>query len=74
MADAKTRKRRQRARRRDAGLKAALVWLTPEGQAAMAALRQPGETLDACFNRVLITLQELTPTGTSPVPRPEAER
>jgi hypothetical protein len=64
MADAKTRKQRMRQRRQQAGLKAALVWLTPEGQAAMAALRQPGETLDAFVNRALITLQQLTSTGT----------
>jgi hypothetical protein len=38
MADAKTRKQRLRQRRQQAGLKAALVWLSPEGQAAMAAL------------------------------------
>jgi hypothetical protein len=31
MADAKTRKQRLRQRRQQAGLKAALVWLTPEG-------------------------------------------
>jgi hypothetical protein len=73
MADAKTRKRRLRARRRDAGLKAALVWLSPEGQAAMATLKQPGETLDTVVNRALVTLQRLTQTGTSPVPRPETD-
>jgi hypothetical protein len=64
MADAKTRKRRLRARRQQAGLKAALVWLTPEGQAAMAALRRPGETIDAFFNRALVTLQEVMANGT----------
>jgi hypothetical protein len=30
----------------------------------MAALRQPGETIDAFFNRALVTLQRLTQTGT----------
>jgi hypothetical protein len=74
MADSKTRKQRLRQRRRDAGLKAALVWLTPEAQAAMAALRQPGETVDACFNRALVTLQQVTQVETSPVPSPEAKR
>jgi hypothetical protein len=73
MADAKTRKRRLRARRQHAGLKAHLVWLTPEGLAAMAALRQPGETLDTCVNRALVTLQQVKQVETSPVPRPEAE-
>jgi hypothetical protein len=38
MADAKTRKRRLRERRQQAGMKAELVWLTPAGCAAMAAL------------------------------------
>jgi hypothetical protein len=73
MADSKTRKRRLRARRQHAGLKAHLVWLTPAGQAALAALRQPGETLDTVVNRVLVTWQPARPSGTSPVPRPEAE-
>jgi hypothetical protein len=73
MADAKLRKQRLRARRRDAGLKAALVWLSPEGQAALAALRQPGETLDTFVNRALLTLQRLTPTGTRDEMRPAAE-
>jgi hypothetical protein len=66
MADAKTRKQRLRARRQRAGLKAALVWLSPAGQAAMAALRQPGETVDAFVNRALITLQNVLANGTSP--------
>jgi hypothetical protein len=70
MADAKTRKRRLRQRRRDAGLKAVLVWLTPAGQAAMAALRQPGETLDAVVNRALVTLQQGLTNGTSPAMHP----
>jgi hypothetical protein len=65
MADSKTRKRRLRARRQQAGLKAALVWLTPEGQAAMAAPRQPGETVDAVVNRALVTLQGVMANGTS---------
>jgi hypothetical protein len=38
MADAKTRQQRLRERRQQAGMKAALVWLSPAGQAAMAAL------------------------------------
>jgi hypothetical protein len=49
MADATLRKQRLRARRQQAGLKAALVWLSRDGQAAMAAagrdprrLLQPG--------------------------------
>jgi hypothetical protein len=74
MADAKTRKQRLRQRRQQAGLKAALVWLSPEGQAAMAALRQPGETLDAVVNRALVTLQQRMQTGTRDGARPEAER
>jgi hypothetical protein len=61
MADSKLRKQRLRQRRQQAGLKAALVWLSPEWQ---AALRQPGETLDAFFNRTLITLQGIMQTGT----------
>jgi hypothetical protein len=73
MADSKTRKQRLRARRRHAGLKAHLVWLAPAGQAAMAALRQPGETVDTFFNRALVTLQQVTQVGTSLVPSPEAE-
>jgi hypothetical protein len=68
MADSKTRKQRLRQRRQQAGLKAALIWLSPAGQAAMTALRQPGETLDAVVNRALITSN-----GTSPAPRPEHE-
>jgi hypothetical protein len=40
MADAKTRKQRMRQRRQQAGLKAALVWLSPEAQAARSALGQ----------------------------------
>jgi hypothetical protein len=64
MDNSKLRKRRLRQRRQQAGLKAALVWLSPEGQAALAALRQPGETLDAFFNRALVSWQESTPTGT----------
>src|SRR5262249_44302204 len=74
MADAKTRKQRMRARRHEAGMKAALVWLMPEGQAAMAAVRQPGGALDAVVNRALVTLQRLAPArtgeGTSPETRP----
>jgi hypothetical protein len=66
MADAKTRKQRFRARRRQADLKAALVWLLPAGQAALAALRQPGETVDAVVNRALITFQRVLANGTSP--------
>jgi hypothetical protein len=73
MANSKTRKRRLRERRRDAGLKAALVWLTPEGQAAMAALRQPGETLDACVNRALVTWQPARPSGTRDGTSPEGQ-
>jgi hypothetical protein len=46
MADAKIRKQRMR-QRQQAGMKAALVWLTPAGQAAMATPRQPEETVDA---------------------------
>jgi hypothetical protein len=67
MANSKLRKQRLRQRRQQAGLKAALVWLTPEGQAAMAALRQPGETVDTCVNRALVTLQQVLANGTSPV-------
>jgi hypothetical protein len=63
MAESKLRKQRLRARRRDAGLKAALVWLSPEGQAAMTARRQLGETVDAFFNRVLVTWQPARPSG-----------
>jgi hypothetical protein len=66
MGNSKLRKRRLRARRQQAGLKAELVWLSPEGQAAMAALRQPGETVDAFFNRALVTLQGVMANGTSP--------
>src|SRR5919198_4692470 len=66
MADAKTRKQRLRQRRQQAGMKAALMWLSPEGQAAMAALRQPGETIDAFVNRALTTLQQVLANGTSP--------
>jgi hypothetical protein len=50
------------------------VWLSPEGQAAMAALRQPGETVDAFFNRALLTLQRPPSTVTSPAPHPETRR
>jgi hypothetical protein len=70
MADSKTRKQRMR---QQAGLKAALVWLSPEGQAAMATLKQPGETVDSFFNRALVTLQQVMANGTSPAPRPEAD-
>jgi hypothetical protein len=73
MADAKTRKQRLRARHQQAGMKAELVWLSPEGQAAMAALRQPGETVDGFFNRALVTWQQGLANGTSPASRPEAE-
>jgi hypothetical protein len=66
MADSKTRKQRLRERRQQAGMKAELVWLSPEGQAAMAALRQPGETIDAVVNRTFITLQRVMRGGTSP--------
>jgi hypothetical protein len=69
MADAKTRKRRQQA-----GLKAALVWLTPEAQAAMAALRRPGETIAAVVNRALIALQRVMANGTSPASHPDTRR
>jgi hypothetical protein len=62
MADAKTRKQWLRERRQQAGMKAALVWLPPEGQAAMAALRQPGETINAFVNRALVTLQQVIAT------------
>jgi hypothetical protein len=55
MADSKTRKQRLRQQRQQADLKAALVWLSPEAQAAIAALRQPGETMDAVVTRALIT-------------------
>src|SRR5918911_2581901 len=73
MADAKTRKRRLRARRRQAGLKAVLVWLTPDAQAALATLRQPGETLDGVINRALVTWQPGLATGTSPTPEDGAQ-
>jgi hypothetical protein len=73
MDDSTRRKRRFRERRQQAGLKAALVWLTPEAQAAMAALRQPGETLDAVVNRVLVTWQPVRPTGTRDETRPEGQ-
>jgi hypothetical protein len=63
MADSKTRKQRLRQRRQQAGLKAALVWLSPEGQAAMATLKQPDETVDACFNRALVTWQPARPSA-----------
>ena len=72
MADAKTRKRRLRARRRQAGLKGVLVWLTPDAQAALAALRHPGEPLDAVVNRALITGPQGMASGTSPTPDPDA--
>ena len=73
MADAKTRKRRLRARRRQAGLKAVLVWLTPDAQAALATLRQPGETLDGVINRALVTAPQVPATGTSPTPEDGAQ-
>ena len=73
MADSKLRNERLRQRRRQAGLKAALVWLTPGSQAAMVALRRPGETVDAFFNRALVTWQQGMANGTSPATRPEAE-
>jgi hypothetical protein len=66
VADSRIRKQRLRARRQQAGMKAELVWLSPAGRAAMAALRQPGETVDAFFNRVLVTLQQVMANGTSP--------
>jgi hypothetical protein len=69
MDDSTRRKRRFRERRQQAGPKAALVWLSPAGQAAMSALRQPGETLDACFNRVLVALHQVRSGETSPVPK-----
>ncbi len=40
MADAKTRKQWMRERRQQAGLKAVLVWLSAEGQAALSARRR----------------------------------
>jgi hypothetical protein len=49
---------------------AALVWLSPEGQAAMAAPGSlpsgAGETVDTFFNRALITLRRVMTNGTSP--------
>src|SRR5919108_4235965 len=42
-------------------------------QVAMAALRQPGETVDAFFNRTLVTLQQGMANGTRPAPRPETD-
>jgi hypothetical protein len=73
MADSKTRKRRLRERRQQAGLKAALVWLSLEAQAAMAALRQPGETIDTFFNRGLVTWQPARPSGTRDETSPEGQ-
>jgi hypothetical protein len=73
MADAKTRRQRLRQRRQQAGMKAALVWLSPDGQAAMTALRQPGETVDVFFNRALVTLHTLTQDETRDGTSPEAE-
>jgi hypothetical protein len=73
MDNSKLRKRRLRERRQQAGLKAALVWLTPAAQAAMAALRQPSETLDAVVNRALIALPQAgTRDGVSPDGQPGA--
>jgi hypothetical protein len=76
MADAKTRKQRMRARRQQAGMKAELVWLTADGQAAMAApgwqRSGAGETVDAFVNRALITLQALTQSVTSHIPSHKA--
>jgi hypothetical protein len=62
------RKTRLRERRRQAGMQNYLIWLTPAGQAAMQALRHAGETTDAFFNRVLVTLQALSES--SPVASP----
>jgi len=74
MADAKRRKQRMRERRQQAGMKAELVWLSAGGQVAMAALRQPGETVDAVVNRALIALQRVMANGTSPAPHHDTRR
>jgi len=66
--DSTPRKTRLRERRRQAGWQNYLIWLTPEGQAAMQALRYAGETTDAFFNRALVTMQALSES--SPVPSP----
>jgi hypothetical protein len=70
------RKRRFRDKRRQAGWQDQLIWLSPEGQAALADLRQPGETLDVCINRVLIAATHRqasrTSPATSPVSSPES--
>jgi hypothetical protein len=68
--DSAVRKQRLRAKRREAGWLDYLIWLYPDGQDALTALRRPGETLDACVNRALVTLHRLLETGTSPVPSP----
>jgi hypothetical protein len=70
MDDSMMRKRRLREKRRDAGWQDQLIWLSPAGQAAMAALRHPGETIDAFFNRALVTLQHQRQSETSPAPGP----
>lgn len=80
MADAKTRKQRMRQRRQQAGLKAVLVWLSPEAQLAITLLRNAGaESLDAFVSRALVSWSEmlLIRGGRAPVTRdgtpPEAE-
>ena len=35
----------------------------------MAALRQPGETVEVFFNRALVPLQQVLANGTSPISR-----
>jgi hypothetical protein len=67
MADAKTRKRRLRQRRQQAGLKAALVWLTPDTQAAMAALRQIAARLDIPWTTFRRHWRQLQPEASAPV-------
>jgi len=66
--DSTPRKRRLRERRRQAGWQNYLIWLSPEGQAAMQALRHDGETTDAFFNRALVTLQALSESSPEPSP------
>jgi hypothetical protein len=82
MADSKTRKQRLRQRRQQAGLKAVVVWLSPDAQMAMTLLRGAGEPIDAFVNRALVSWSEMLlirggrdprVPGTRDGTRPEAE-
>jgi hypothetical protein len=59
MADTQSPVQRQRAERRALGWRDVNIWLTPEGQARVTRLQEPGESLSTLIERALVALDTL---------------